>query len=274
MLIDWFTVGAQVLNFLILVWLMKRFLYKPILDAIDAREQRIAAELTKAEATQTEAQKERDDFEQKNETFDEERAALLKEASDAADTERGRLLDEARAAADALSAKRQDTLRKDAQSLNHALTRRAQDEVFAIARHALTDLASASLEKQMCNVFTGRIRSMDEASKTRLSEALSEEAEAARIRSAFEIEPEQRALIQDTINKTFDREVPLQFETKPDLISGIELSTNGQKVAWSLADYLKSLEKGIGELLKEKPKVKATPKAEGEPEFIADTENK
>ena len=38
MLIDWFTVGAQVLNFLILVWLMKRFLYKPVLDAIDARE--------------------------------------------------------------------------------------------------------------------------------------------------------------------------------------------------------------------------------------------
>ena len=44
MLIDGFTVGAQVLNFLILVWLMKRFLYQPILDAIDAREQRIAAE--------------------------------------------------------------------------------------------------------------------------------------------------------------------------------------------------------------------------------------
>ena len=45
MLIDWFTVGAQALNFLILVWLMKRFLYKPILTAIDTREKRIAAEL-------------------------------------------------------------------------------------------------------------------------------------------------------------------------------------------------------------------------------------
>jgi F-type H+-transporting ATPase subunit b len=44
MLIDWFTVGAQALNFLILVWLLKRFLYKPILDAIDAREKRIAAD--------------------------------------------------------------------------------------------------------------------------------------------------------------------------------------------------------------------------------------
>ena len=45
MLIDWFTVGAQALNFLVLVWLLKRFLYQPILDAIDAREKRIAKEL-------------------------------------------------------------------------------------------------------------------------------------------------------------------------------------------------------------------------------------
>ena len=45
MLIDWFTIAAQALNFLILVWLMRRFLYKPILNAIDAREKLIAKEL-------------------------------------------------------------------------------------------------------------------------------------------------------------------------------------------------------------------------------------
>lgn len=42
MLIDWFTVGAQVLNFVILMWLMKRSLCQPVLDAIDAREDRRA----------------------------------------------------------------------------------------------------------------------------------------------------------------------------------------------------------------------------------------
>ena len=78
MLIDWFTVGAQVLNFLILVWLMKRFLYQPILDAIDAREQRIATELANAAAKQAEAQQERDAFQRKNAEFDQQRAALLK----------------------------------------------------------------------------------------------------------------------------------------------------------------------------------------------------
>ncbi len=57
MLIDWFTVGAQVLNFLILVWLLKHFLYKPILNAIDSREKQIAAELADANVKNTEAKK-------------------------------------------------------------------------------------------------------------------------------------------------------------------------------------------------------------------------
>ena len=65
MLIDWFTVGAQALNFLILVWLMKRFLYKPILHAIDEREKRIAAELADADKKKAEAQKESDEFKHK-----------------------------------------------------------------------------------------------------------------------------------------------------------------------------------------------------------------
>ena len=42
MLIDWFTIAAQAVNFLILIWLMKRYLYQPILRAIASREQLIA----------------------------------------------------------------------------------------------------------------------------------------------------------------------------------------------------------------------------------------
>ena len=63
MLIDWFTVGAQALNFIVLVWLLKRFLYKPILNAIDAREKLIAAKLADADTKVAEAKKERDAFE-------------------------------------------------------------------------------------------------------------------------------------------------------------------------------------------------------------------
>src|ERR1039458_1478337 len=105
MLIDWFTVSAQALNVLILVWLMSHCLYKAILNAIDTREKLIAAELADAAAKKAEAQKNRDEFQHKNEEFDQQRATLLSKATDEAKTERQRLLDEARKAADALSAK-------------------------------------------------------------------------------------------------------------------------------------------------------------------------
>jgi F-type H+-transporting ATPase subunit b len=248
-LIDWFTVIAQVLNFLILVWLLKHFLYQPILDAIDAREKRIAAELADADAKKAEAKQERDTFQHKNDEFDRQRAALLSQATDAAQAERQRLMDEARQAAGALSARRMETLRNDAHNLNQAISRRTQQEVFAIARKALTDLASTSLEARLGEVFTRRLRELDAQAKDDLAMALNTASAPVLVRSAFELPTKQRAAIQQALNETFSAEIQLRFETAPDVISGIELTTNGQKVAWSIADYLASLEKSVGELL-------------------------
>jgi len=268
MLIDWFTVGAQMLNFLILVWLLKRFLYKPIRHAIDEREKRIAAELADADQKKAEAQKESDAFRHKNQALDEQRAALLSKATDKAKTEGQRLLDEARKAADVLSAKRMETLRKEANNLSQAIRRRTQQEVFAIARKVLTDLATVSLEERLGEVFTRRLREMDGPVKKELAQALKTASEPAILRSAFDQPEEQRAAIQNALNETFSADIHVRFETAPDLISGIELSTNGQKLAWSIADYLASLEKGVDALLKETDKAEI--KAESEPEATAE----
>ena len=272
MLIDWFTVAAQVINFLILVWLLKRFLYKPILDAIDAREQRIAGELADADAKKAEARQERDEFQHKNAAFEQQRDALLKQATQEAKTERQRLLDAARQAADDLSAKRQATLRNEALHLNQAIGYRARQEVFAIARKALTELAEASLEERMAEVFMHRLREMDAPTKADFAAALKSAAEPARVRSAFDLPVEQRAAIQNALNETFaaDPSTPLRtdihvrFETAPDLVGGIELGTDGRKLAWSIADYLLSLEKGVDELLKKKSEIEAETEAEAE----------
>ena len=268
MLIDWFTVGAQALNFLILVWLMKRYLYKPIRHAIDEREKRIAAELANADAKKAEAQKEHDEFQHKNAEFDQQRAALLSKATGEAQAERQRLLDEARKAAVALSSKRQEALRSEEHALHQAIRQRTQQEVFAIARKALTDLATTSLEERLGEVFTRRLREMDGKAKEGLGAALKIASDPAVVRSTFDLPAEQRAAIQNALNETFSAEIRVRFETAPDLISGIELTTNGQKVAWSIADYLASLEKGVDELLKEKDKreAKAEPKPESKPE--------
>ncbi len=249
MLINWFTVGAQALNFLILVWLLKRFLYGPILAAIDAREKKIAAILADATAKQADAKKDRADFQQKNEAFDQQRIALLKQATDDANAERQHLLDDARKAATALSAKQLEAMRNEAKTLRESVSKRTEQEVFAIARKALADLATASLEERMSEVFTRHLRTMDETSKASLAAALKSATAPAIVRSAFDLPPEPRAAIQNALNETFAMQVNLQFETSPDLVSGIELTTNGQRVGWSISDYLTSVEKGVDTLL-------------------------
>jgi F-type H+-transporting ATPase subunit b len=249
MLIDWFTVGAQALNFLILVWLLKRFLYKPILTAIDAREKGIAAQLADAVTKKAEAQKEHIEFQSKNKAFDEQRGALLGKVTDEAKTERAHLIDDARKEAETLRAGQAAALQNDQKRLGTEIVRLTKEEVFGITRKTLADLATVSLEERMGEVFTRRLREMDGKAKASLGEALKADPEPAILRSTFALPADQKAAIQNALNETFSAQIRVDFETAPDAVCGVELSTGGQKVAWSIADYLKSLEQRVGKLL-------------------------
>jgi F-type H+-transporting ATPase subunit b len=252
MLFDWFTVGAQALNFLVLVWLMKRFLYKPILDAIDAREKRIASALADAALKQTAAQKERDEFLQKNEEFDGQRNDMLEQAKDEAKAERQRLLEEARQVADNLRTKKQEALARELQTRHHDIARRSREEVYAVAQKALTTLAGLSLEERIGAVFARRLRELDNEAKAGLAKALKTSSNSVLVRSALDLPSTQRDDIQQALNESLSSDIKIQFDTAPDLISGIELSANGWKVAWNIADFLASLEKDVDEVLKAK----------------------
>jgi F-type H+-transporting ATPase subunit b len=249
MLIDWFTVGAQVVNFVILVWLMKHFLYKPILNAIDAREKRIASELADANAKRTEAEKERADFENKNKAFDDQRSALLSKATGDAKAEGAQLLDKARKDADRLRDTQAAALQNDHARMGGQITRMATEEVFGIARKALADLATVSLEERIGEVFTRRLHEMSGKDKDLLAAALKGSSEPAVVRSAFAMPTDQQAAIQNALNETFSAVVRIRFETTKEAICGIELSANGQKVGWSIATYISALDQKIGALL-------------------------
>jgi F-type H+-transporting ATPase subunit b len=252
MLIDWFTVMAQVVNFLILVWLLKRFLYKPVLNAIDVREKRIAKELADADAKQKQAQLERDEIANKNKVFDEQRGTLLSKATDDAKAEHDRLVQQAREAADALGKSRHDALIIEAAQLNQALLQRTQLEVFAIARKTLNDLADVSLEERVVDVFISRLATMPPVMKTTLGAALTNGAEPAVIRSAFDLPHAQQVAIQDALNLTFGTSIKVHFETVPDLVSGIEIMAGGQKLGWTIGSYLGSLKSSVDDVLNQK----------------------
>ncbi|WP_025039990.1 F0F1 ATP synthase subunit B family protein [Nitrosospira briensis] len=289
MLIDWFTVIAQIINFLILVWLLKRFLYQPILRALDAREKRIAAKLAAADAKKREAENERDEFQQKNDEFEQQRSVLLSRASAEAHAERQRLIAAARTDADELRAQWEEALKREYEDLRAALSRRIGAEVFAIARKVLADLADTTLEAHMADAFIERLRALGPeekaslASITRLSAsalpatpatpaAAAAETAGILIRSAFDLPAIQQNAIKAAIKEILDTRIPVRFEARPDLISGIELIANGHKVTWNIAGYLASLEDEIGKLLKSPGEPEPEAGLEPEPELEAEPE--
>jgi F-type H+-transporting ATPase subunit b len=206
--------------------------------------------------------------------LDQQRDELLSKAKDEAKAERQRLLDESRQAAGALRAKQQDALKREQESLHDEITRRTREEVFAIARKTLTDLAGTSLEERMSEVFTRRLLELNDEAKKSLAKALKTLSDPVLVRSAFELPAEQRVAIQRALSETFSAEMQVRFEAAPGVISGIELTANGRKVAWSITEYLASLEKSIGELLKEKDKPKAEPKPKSGTKPVAREEAK
>ncbi|HSM98464.1 MAG TPA: DUF2934 domain-containing protein [Gallionella sp.] len=269
MLIDWFTVIAQAVNFLILVWLMKRYLYQPILKALAAREQRIAASLADADAKMAEAVKEREEYARKNIEFDRQRAALMNKAQDEAGSERNRLFEAARNDADEFRDKLQGKLSGEYDRLRDSISHRTRDEVFAIARKTLADLAGVTLEQRMAEVFVDRLQGLNSEEKARLAALLKSPDRPVVVRSAFELAPAQRAPIEAAIKTALAGTSPVQFEIVPGLIGGIELIMQGQKVAWCIGDYIASLENGVDELIKERDKARGAQARAKQSSFLA-----
>jgi F-type H+-transporting ATPase subunit b len=171
-----------------------------------------------------------------------------------------------------LRAKRQDALRNEQRNMGEDILRWTQKEVFAITRKTLTDLADQSLEERMSAVFVRSLRALTGAAKEQLTTALKTAKQPVRVRSTFDLPAAQRSAIGTAVKETCGTETQIQFETAPEVVSGIELSVNGQKVAWSIADYLGTLQKSAHELLRADAKpelnvaVKPEPKAVAEPD--------
>lgn len=249
MLIDWYTVVAQVINFAVLVWLLKRFLYQPILRAIDAREQRIADSLAQAEEIQAEAEAQRRIFEERNATFERQRQERLGQMAEEVRDERHRLMEEARRSAEQLRERQVEALRREQERLSLELVRGVREQVLAITRRALSDLAHRDLEAAMTAVFLDRLQALEPAERDRLAGTLSKATEPIRLRTAFPLSREQQQRLEASLSETLGLEPPMQFEVVPEIVGGIELVGDGEKLGWSIEEYLHALQHHLAERL-------------------------
>jgi len=248
-LIDWFTVTAQIVNFVVLIVLLKYFLYDRIIEAMDRREQKIRSRLEDAESKREEAAEEARSYRRKNEEMDQKRREMLAQAKEEADKERKLLTKKAREEVERARSRWQESVQKEKNAFLRELRQLAANQVFAISRRALWDLADAELEERLVEVFLSKMQEMPEEKRHAMAEAIREEGNTATLGSSFEISTKLRRKITEALHRSLAEDAEVAYETVPEMIMGIELKSGGEKMAWSLEDYLAGLEERAGETL-------------------------
>ena len=247
--IDWFVLLAQIVNFMILVWLLKFFLYKRIVKAIDERQARIAAAREEADRMKAEAQVASKEYENKCKSLDERISAMLDDARKKADEERAELTGRARNEVDDLKKAWKDTLSSEKTAFLNDLKSRAGSHVQATVRKILQDLAETSLEERIVLSFLVRLKNADAETLEMLTQA--DHEAGVTVRTSFEVTEELEQKLVKYLKTLVAEGVPLIHEIVPDEIAGIELVSTGKKISWSVGEYLEDLKQRFSEALKE-----------------------
>jgi len=246
--INWVTVVAQIVNFLVLIWLLNKFLYGPITRAMAARQARIRERLAEATRTKQEAEQERLKLRAERDDIHHAKEDLLSVARDEADQLQRDLEKQAR---EDVETQRQAWLKQlqvDKEDFLNDVRRRAATEFFALAEKVFTELADETFEKRIVALFIMRLKTMDANSRRKLKDAAGCKESSIRIESAFELGPNERHVINQCINEISDGEVKITYANTDQLIAGIRLRVDSQSVEWSVSSYLDQLQERLEEL--------------------------
>ncbi|MCW8957755.1 MAG: hypothetical protein OQL05_04350 [Gammaproteobacteria bacterium] len=243
MAIDWITVSAQIVNFLILVWLLKRFLYQPIIRAMERREQRIGQRLNEAQERESQAEEKAHHYQEMRDEMVRREEEFLTKARAEAEEKKKQLLDEARGEVIERRDRWQQEIQQEKAEFLENLQRETVVIVQSIARNALEELADTSLEERIVHIFLNHLKSLDkEASK-----ALSDSDEPVLITTSGELEPTLRGRLTRAVHEQIAEEIAVNYVHSPELICGVELSHGGRRLSWNLADFSDELNTRIEE---------------------------
>jgi F-type H+-transporting ATPase subunit b len=245
-LFDWFTVLAQIVNFVVLILLLKHFLYGRILRAIDSRESAIKARIAGAEETAHQAALQKEEYQKKLSAMEAARDEMLAEAQRDADRKRLELIEKAREEISSLEARWRADLERERAALFQDVRGRAAGEILYVVRRALRDLACCDLDQCAARVFLNKIGSMESSAWKELAGA------QLVVLSASDLPDEVRKTIEETLKAHAINPVSVRFETAESLGWGLELRANGCKVAWSAEGYVDALEERLRDALAKK----------------------
>lgn len=254
MSIDWITVTAQLLNFLVLIWLLKRFLYRPILDGIDAREKEIADRMAEAATIRATAQAAQARHQAEIAALHADRAETLESVRQAAQAEHDSLLEQARERLAAQRASQEQQRAEEARKYTIDLHHAGAEALLSLTRKALSDLADETLEQRIVAHCATRLASA--ADELRAAGGAGREVVAL---TRDPLPPDLAARLRAELVQALPG-IAVRLETDPALACGLTLKLGGAQAAWTVDGYLDALD-AILEESTGKVATKATTKA-------------
>jgi len=235
-LIDWFTVFAQAVNFLILAWLLKRFLYGPIIKAMQERQERLVRELDSARQSRKEA----DDYAQslsvKRDELERDAEAILDKARDAADTRLEQWLAEARRDVEARKMAWADGLEREQAALSDRLKARMAKQIMRLSEKVLRDLAGEDLEARVLDDFMSRLAGVVPDAQYR---------DVVVVRTGFPLSVALFEKLKRSVEEYFPAHSGIETSEDASLGVGIVMLVGDIKWEWSLASYLDGVEEAV-----------------------------
>lgn len=243
MLLDWFTVFAQILNFFVLLALLKVFLYGPITNAMQERRQGVADEMAKARKSRAEAESLTARLREEREELENKTSEVMAEIRVDAEKWQKQEMELARGEIEGLRREWLAALAREKAAVASYLRNRLVHEVANTAALMVRDLADSELEELVMSGFLRNISSEAREVDCGDSEIL--------IRTGFEQSEVQKRKLAGILSELFPVQNERIFIHDADLGFGIELIAGDRKWEWNLSSYVTELEHKILQEIKD-----------------------
>jgi F-type H+-transporting ATPase subunit b len=241
MAFDWLTFGFEIVNFLVLVWLLHRLLYRPVLAMIQRRRDDIAASTQSAEALRAEAEQLKAEYDRRLEDWAGERAKARRELDEELERERQRRLQELEAEL-AERRQREAALReREAAELRRASEREALALAGRFAARLLAVCAGPDLEARLLRLLVQQLGALPAQRRAALREALRTASAPLQVTSAYCLDDTQRAELARALAALADDGTPaIDYGEDPALLAGLRLQVGAWQLGANLQDELQA----------------------------------
>jgi F-type H+-transporting ATPase subunit b len=236
---DWTTFVLEVLNFLVLVWILKRFLYRPVLAALDARQARVREETARAKALQEEAAALKGQCEERLANLEGERASARRQLDQEMAQQRSAGLERIRRALADEEAKGRARHAATAASREAQALRQAEDRAYGHVAAMLVRLASPELTASLARLLAEDLAQLPPAQRDALQQAAARlEGTPAEIASAHPLGEDDRKRVAAALAQATERPLPVTVKTDPALVAGLRVAVGECLLHANVADEL------------------------------------